>query len=104
MNFEYTKYGLKKYHELVEQGNDPKNWPVRVEKFEIRNGELIAIIEPSLQVKDSYQLRANTNCKMCKGHGYLRYWLYQDDVKSAPCHVCFPETAEKSEWLREATK
>ncbi len=103
MKYEFTKESKQTLDKLEEQGNDITNIPVIVESWKLDFGQLIAIIRPGIYSKDNYQLKANKDCGICRGKGWLRYQLDQDDIKSAPCHICFPETASKSEWLRRAT-
>lgn len=102
MRFEFDPSSKKNLNKLAEQGNDINNIPVRVISFKLVNGELQAILEPGIYPKDDYQLRAKKDCSCCRGYGYIRYCLDQDDIKSAPCHICFPETASRSEWMRRA--
>lgn len=61
---------------------------------------LTIFVDPLVRAKDKYELNATIDCKFCGGHGWVRYQLDQDDIKSAPCHICFPETEKQSEWLR----
>jgi hypothetical protein len=104
MNFIWSVESFENRMKLQEQGIDLKNIEVRLVKMELHNDELVAIIEPMQYPKDEYQLKAKKDCKECKGYGWIRYCLDQDDIKSAPCHICFPETAIKSQWLRDAIK
>ena len=99
-----SEYEKTKLAKLQAQGVDCENIPVHVERWKLVNGELVAVIRPAVHPKDDYQLLAKPDCGECRGYGYVRYVLDQDDIKSAPCHVCFPQTAAKSEWLRRATQ
>lgn len=101
MNFIWSIESLNNRLELQKQGMDLKNIDVRLVKMELHNDELVAIIEPIPYPKDKYQLTVNKDCRACKGYGWIRYALDQDDIKSAPCHICFPDTAANSEWLRK---
>lgn len=104
IEFEFTPEGSKKIDLYTKQ-----NGLDSIDTFEVRfvkstykhPGILVLILEPILHIKDNYELRVNPSCKVCNGKAYIRYWFAQDESRVHPCHVCFPETAEKSKSDRE---
>lgn len=100
VTWEWAKDTANIRTKLEKQGNDLKNIPVIIEGCRLIGGDLLIYLRPGIYPKDNYELKANKDCRSCGGHGWIRYQLDQDDIKSAPCHECFPETAAKSEWLR----
>ncbi len=86
--------------ELIAQGVKPIRAQIGHIELSIDDGIFCAVLEPLSRPKDKYQLEAKLDCKACSGNGYITYVWDQDDIKSTPCYLCFPN----SEWAQRAHK
>lgn len=105
IEFKITREGQDKLDRWRLQEDNSSNGRYKIQVTEIEFNEYSGVVTyyftPLIHVKDEVELAAKRDCDNCHGQGYIRYWYYQDESRTAPCPKCFPDNQKAQAALRQ---